>query len=88
MFLKLYDSEFVNWVDVLNLIITKEHERLFFISILLAFECSSLSLLIRVWIEKSEVFEYEKYCKYRDSWGEGPIIDKELKICPNCGNKI
>jgi hypothetical protein len=29
MFLKLYDSEFVNWVDVLNLIITKEHERLF-----------------------------------------------------------
>ena len=21
-------------------------------------------------IEKSEIFEYEKYCKYRDSWGE------------------
>ncbi|MFX1476553.1 MAG: hypothetical protein ACFFCI_00345 [Promethearchaeota archaeon] len=24
-------------------------------------------------IEKSELFEYEKYCKYRDSWGEGPL---------------
>jgi len=30
MFLKLYDSEFVNWVNILNLIITKEHERLIF----------------------------------------------------------
>ncbi len=38
-------------------------------------------------IEKSELFEYDKYCKYRDSWGEGPInnsdyyysyIDKEF----------
>ena len=24
-------------------------------------------------IEKSELFEYEKYCKYRNSWGEGPL---------------
>lgn len=24
-------------------------------------------------IEKSELFDYEKYCKYRDSWGEGPL---------------
>ena len=24
-------------------------------------------------IEKSELFEYKKYCKYRDSWGEGPL---------------
>jgi len=28
-------------------------------------------------IEKSEVFEYEKYCKYRDSWGEGPINNSD-----------
>ncbi len=24
-------------------------------------------------IEKSELFEYDNYCKYRDSWGEGPL---------------
>ncbi|MFX1477623.1 MAG: hypothetical protein ACFFCI_05795 [Promethearchaeota archaeon] len=28
-------------------------------------------------IEKSELFEYQKYCKYRDSWGEGPINNSE-----------
>ena len=28
-------------------------------------------------IEKSELFEYKKYCKYRDSWGEGPLNTSE-----------
>jgi hypothetical protein len=28
-------------------------------------------------IEKSELFEYEKYCKYRDSWGEGPLNNSD-----------
>ena len=30
-----------------------------------------------VLIEKSESFEYKKYCKYRDSWGEGPVNTSE-----------
>ncbi len=32
-------------------------------------------------IEKSELFEYEKYCKYRDSWGEGPINNSDCYYC-------
>jgi len=32
-------------------------------------------------IEKSELFEYDKYCKYRDSWGEGPINNSDCYYC-------
>ena len=32
-------------------------------------------------IEKSELFGYEKYCRYRDSWGEGPINDSGCYYC-------
>jgi len=28
-------------------------------------------------IERSELFEFDKYCKYRDSWGEGPVNNSD-----------
>jgi hypothetical protein len=39
-------------------------------------------------VEKSELFEYDAYCKYRDSWGEGPLNSSDYGYYSNIDREL